>query len=197
MKKYLKNYIDNNLKNIFTIFSFIIIGLVLGIFIFNISNESDKIDIVESAKKILDISKSENFEGINIIFNSLKSNILIITIVYFAALTLIPQILINLISMIKGISLGIYIPVLFNIFGINNGILVLLILIIIPNLIYILAYIFLCNNSILIHRNIIEEGIKFSTFCFEIVKVVITISLMLVAVILEQISVIVITSCIL
>lgn len=194
MKKYLKDYIYNNSKNIFTIFLFIVIGLVVGIFIFNVSDENLKQEIIQSIRNTLYISKNNNFEGINIIINSLSTNITLICIIYFISLTLIPRLLINLVSMLKGISLGLYIPVLFNIFGISNGIISLLILIVIPNIIYISSYIYLCNNAILFHKKILEEGFKFSNFCLESVKVVITFSLMLASVILEQISVIIIIS---
>lgn len=192
MKKYLKDYIYENFKVIFAIFLFIIIGLVLGIFIFNISEETVKSGIIQSAKSTLEIAKEEKFEGINIILNSIVMNFFVILIIYFSSITLIPKALINIVSILKGISLGLYIPVLFNIFGISNGILSLIIYIIIPNIIYISSYIFLCNNAILFHNKIIEEDFKLSNLCFEMIKIVIVFSLMLVSVILEQVAVMVI-----
>ena len=83
MKKYLKDYIYNNFKNIFTIFIFIAIGLVVGIFLFNISDESAKSQIIQSVRNTLDLSKNKNFEGVNIIINSLTTNISLIIIIYF------------------------------------------------------------------------------------------------------------------
>ena len=126
MKKYLKEYIYENLKSIIIILSFIIIGLVVGIISFNISNQEIKTEIILSVKNTLDIAKNENFEGINILFNSIGINIFVISIIYFSAVTLIPKLFINLVSFFKGISLGLYIPILFNIFGIGNGILSLI-----------------------------------------------------------------------
>jgi len=189
MKKYLRDYIYNNIKNIFTIFFVVVIGLVVGIVLFNISEVSIKNEIIQSVTNTLNVSKSKNFEGINIMMNSLTTNMFLIGIIYFISLTLIPKLLINLVSLLKGVSIGLYIPVIFSIFGVGNGILVLLILIIIPNIVYIASYIYLCNNSILFHERISEEGFKISTLCLECIKVVITFSLILVSVILEQISV--------
>lgn len=192
MKKYLKEYIYENLKSIIIILSFIIIGLVVGIISFNISNQEIKTEIILSVKNTLDIAKNENFEGINILFNSIGINIFVISIIYFSAVTLIPKLFINLVSFFKGISLGLYIPILFNIFGIGNGILSLILLIILPNIIYIAAYIYMCNNSILFHNKVVEQGIKLSIICVEIFKIVITLALFIGSVILEQIGIFVV-----
>lgn len=189
MKKYLKEYIYENLKSIIIILSLIIIGLVVGIISFNISNQEIKTEIILTVKNTLDISKDENFEGINILFNSIGINIFVISIIYFSAVTLIPKLFINLVSFFKGISLGLYIPILFNIFSIGNGILSLILLIILPNIIYISAYIYMCNNSILFHNKVIEQGIKLSIICVEIFKIVITLALFIGSVILEQIGI--------
>lgn len=192
MKKYLKEYIYENLKSIIIILSFIIIGLVVGIISFNISNQEIKTEIILSVKNTLDIAKNENFEGINILFNSIGINIFVISIIYFSAVTLIPKLFINLVSFFKGISLGLYIPILFNIFGIGNGILSLILLIILPNIIYIAAYIYMCNNSILFHNKVVEQGIKLSIICVEMFKIVITLALFIGSVILEQIGIFVV-----
>lgn len=166
----------------------------MGIVIFNVSDGSVKNEIIQNVKNTIDISKNQNFEGINIIINSVSSNLAIIIIIYFSAVTLIPKLLINMISMLKGISIGLYIPVLFNIFGLGNGLLVLFLLIVIPNIIYISSYIYLCSNAIIFNEKIIAEGFKISIFCCELVKIVIAFSLMLASVILEQISVMIIIS---
>lgn len=192
MKKYLKEYIYINFRNIFTIFLFIVIGLVVGIAIFHSSGENVRNEIINNAMNTLNIAKNQNFEGINIIINSIKMNFCIILIIYFASITLIPKLLINIVSLLKGISLGLYIPVLFNIFGISSGIFSLILLIIIPNLIYIAPYIFLSNNAILFHDKIINEDFKISTIFSEAIKIVIVFSLMLVSTMLEQIAAMVI-----
>lgn len=192
MKKYLKEYIYENLKSIIIILAFIIIGLVVGIISFNISNEDIKTEIISTVRNTLDISKNENFEGINILFNSIGTNLFVISIIYFSAITLIPKIIINIVSFFKGISLGLYIPILFYIFSIGDGILSLIFLIILPNIIYIAAYIYMCNNSILFHNKVIEHGIKLSIVCVEFFKIVITLALFIASVILEQIGIFVV-----
>lgn len=192
MKKYLREYIYTNFKNIVMIFTFIIIGIAMGIIIFNTSEEVVKNEIVQNAKNIIDISKNQNFEGINIIINSISLNFIMITIIYFAAVTLIPRVIINIISMLRGISIGLYIPVLFSIFGIGNGFIALIILIIIPNIINISSYIYLCSNAIIFNKKIIDEGFKISVFLYEITKIIIAFSLILLSVILEQVGVIII-----
>lgn len=189
MKKYLKEYIQENINSIIVILLFIIFGLVVGIFCFNISNKEIKNEIILNVKNTLDIAKSENFEGINIILNSIGVNIFIIAIIYFSAITLIPKILINITSFLKGVSLGLYIPVLFNILGVSEGVVSLILLIVLPNIIYIAAYIYMCNNSIIFHEKVLEHGIKFSIVCLESLKIVITFALIISSIILEQVGV--------
>ena len=189
MKKYLKEYIQENFNSIIMIVLFITIGLVVGILGFYISDEIIKNEIILNVRNTLDIAKNENFECINILLNSFVTNIFIIAIIYFSTITLIPKILINLTSFFKGISIGLYISILFSIFGIYDGIIALFFLIVLPNIIYISAYIYMCNNSIIFHNKVLKHEVKVSIICLECIKLVIALVLIISSIILEQIGV--------
>ena len=67
MLDYIKEYINNNFKSIVLIFSCLIIGLVVGIITFNFMPGGTKTEIIQTLNNTLSSTKSENFEGINVI----------------------------------------------------------------------------------------------------------------------------------
>ena len=71
MKKYLRNYVEDNINNIIMIFLCIIIGLVIGIIIFNTSDINTKDQLIKGVNETLEISKNDNFECIDILYNGI------------------------------------------------------------------------------------------------------------------------------
>lgn len=188
MKDFIKEYISENIKIIVMIFLCITIGLVIGLFLYQIITPEIRTELVNTMKSTLDLTKQENFEGINIIKNGMISNILLVVIIYTISLTLISTYLIGLLSLFKGLSIGIYIPTLFQIFGPSKGILAMLLLVIIPNLVYIPSYIFLATNSINFHFSLLGDENKFTLLIKEVIKIVLGFSIMFLGVVLEQLT---------
>lgn len=188
MKSFVKEYLKENIKVISIIFICIIVGIIIGLFLYKSTTPQIREDFITTMKNTLDITKKDDFEGINIIRNGMISNILLLLIIYIISLTLVAPYLIALLSMFKGISIGIYIPTLFQIFGASKGILAVFLLVIVPNLVYIPSYIFLCTNSLNFHYLILSSENKFSIFIKEVVKIIIGFSIMFIGVILEQLT---------
>ena len=140
MKNYLFKYTKENYKTIKTLVFCLVIGMIMGIIVFNIIDNSIKNELIHNVKTTLDIAKNKNFEGINIIKNGIISNALIC---FF--------------NLLKGISIGIYISTLFSIFGTGNGLLALILIVLLPNLIYIPSYIYVCTNAINFHYSVLFE----------------------------------------
>lgn len=186
MKAKIIRYINENIKNITIIGILIIIGIIVGIFLYQFVSSSIRNDLLKTMKDTLDLTKSENFAGINIIKNGMISNILLVLVIYTLAFTLLSPYLIGLLSFIKGLSIGMYIPTLFNIFGMSKGILATLLLVIIPNLIYIPSYIFFSVNSIKFHYTLLSSENKIMSFALEIIRIIFGFSIMFLGVILEQ-----------
>lgn len=189
MLDYIKEYINNNFKSIVLIFSCLIIGLVIGIITFNFMTSGTKTEIIQTLNNTLSSTKSENFEGINVIKNGMISNGILVLILYFSSITLIAPGLVCMTNIFKGFSIGIYIPTLFYVFGFGNGIIALLLLVIIPNLIYIPAFIYLSINSVSFHYELIEAkenggGIKITIK--EMYKLILGFSVIALSVIIEQ-----------
>lgn len=188
MKKKIIEYIGENIKSIIIILGCIVIGIVVGIFLYQVISSGIKNDLVQTMKNTLELTKGENFEGINIIKNGMISNLILVAVIYAMSLTLISPYLISMLSFLKGLAIGMYIPTLFNIFGVSKGILAVLLLTIIPNLIYIPSYIYLSVNSIKFHFSLLTNESKMIIFTKEFFKVILGFSIMFLGVILEQLT---------
>lgn len=186
MKKYLEKYIGENAKVIKITSLAIIVGILIGIFIFQLFNIELKHEFINSIKNTLDIAKSGNFENINIIKNGILSNFLLVTLVYLAAITLIAPICITGINFLKGLSIGLYISTLFYIFGLGKGLLVTFLIVILPNMIYLPTFIYLSTNAINFYYMITEKNNKLSLIAKESYRIIISISLIILSVLIEQ-----------
>lgn len=189
MLEYIKEYVKDNFKSIIVLLSCIIIGIVVGIFVFCFMNDGTKNELIKTLNETLSYTKNENFQGINVIKNGMISNFILVIILYFAAITLIAPGLVCIINAFKGFAIGLYIPTLFQVFGFGNGILVLLLLVIIPNIVYIPAFIYLSINSLNFHSHITMltgSGNKIGVIIKEIYKLILGFSIISLSVIVEQ-----------
>lgn len=189
MLKYITEYINDNFKSIVVILSCIIIGIIAGIFVYQFLSQGTKTELVNTLRTTLDYSKNEGFEGINVIKNGMVSNAILIIVIYLSAITLIAPSLVCIINIFKGFAIGIYIPTLFQVFGFGNGILSLLLLVVLPNIIYIPAFIYLSINSLKFHYMITDkdkQGSKIGLIVKEGYKLILGFSVIALSVILEQ-----------
>ncbi|MDO4282864.1 MAG: stage II sporulation protein M [Clostridia bacterium] len=188
MKEYLEKYIKENYKILKITCICFIIGLVVGMILYLFVSDGIKNEFTMTLKNTLELSKSSNFENINIIKNGVISNAILLFMIYFCSITLAAPVLISMITFFKSFSIGIYIPIIFNIFGISNGLLVLLLLLIIPNILYIPAFIFSVTNAIKFHYLLFEESETSMIFkCLkEFIFVLISFSMMILSIVVEQ-----------
>ena len=117
-----------------------------------------------------------------------NSSFLLLFLIYFCALTIVCPILIFIIDFIKGFAIGIYIPTIFCVFGFGNGLLVLFLLVILPNLIYVPALIYSFCSSLNFNYNILNSKEKsfLQIFLKERINLVFIISIILLSVVVEQ-----------
>lgn len=191
MKKYIEKYISENLNKIYTFLAFLLIGLVVGLLVYNLTSNEVKQELNTTIKDTLELTKQENFEGINVIKNGVISNIIICALIYFSALTLLTPYIVSIINFLKGFTIGIYIPTVFAVFGIGKGILAFILLVLLPNIIYLPAFIYLSINSVNIHNEMIKDGNdknKMGTILKEGIFLIITFSIMSLATVIEQLT---------
>ena len=157
MSNSIQKYIRENISTILKILFIYFIGVAVGIIIFIFTDiKTEYINIVSG---VFEGVKSDNFEGINVIANGIKNNIIYIGILYFSLITIIAPLIICFFVFLKAIVTGIYLCTLYSVFGVFNGILVSLISVIIPNIFSLIGYIIICTNIINLFK-LISQGEK-------------------------------------
>lgn len=190
VKKWIKNYLMNNKYEVL-VFSFIILtGVIIGITTFLVANDETRRIATEAVTGVLDLSAKEEFIKADIVLNGLKSNLIFITILFIFAMTLFGKWGIYICMLIKGISLGIYTSVLFNVFGFGYGLLVNILLVLLVNIIYIPALIYICVSLYNLNFDIFKmrNGVNISSSIIKSIFEVFTgFILIFSSIILEQI----------
>ncbi len=187
MKHYIADYIDKNIKSITILVLCLVSGLVVGIITYQFLDDGIRNEFVNSMKSTLDITKQENFEGINVIKNGIGSNSIMVALIYLGAITLIAPFIVCIFNLFKGFVLGIYVCTIFNIFGFGNGLLSIFLIVLVPNIVYIPSFIYMCVNSINFHYDIIDNNTnKLGRIIKESYLILVGFSIMFLSVILEQ-----------
>ncbi len=185
MSNSIQKYIRENISTILKILFIYFIGVAVGIIIFIFTDiKTEYINIVSG---VFEGVKSDNFEGINIIANGIKNNIVYIGILYFSLITIIAPLIICFFVFLKAIVTGIYLCTLYSVFGVFNGILVSLISVIIPNIFSLIGYIIICTNVINLFKLISQgEKVDIRQIIVHIYYLLISISLISFSIVLEQ-----------
>ena len=185
MSNSIQKYIRENISTILKILFIYFIGVAVGIIIFVFTDiKTEYINIVSG---VFEGVKSDNFEGINIIANGIKNNIVYIGILYFSLITIIAPLIICFFVFLKAIVTGIYLCTLYSVFGVFNGILVSLISVIIPNIFSLIGYIIICTNVINLFKLISQgEKVDIRQIIVHIYYLLISISLISFSIVLEQ-----------
>lgn len=157
MSNSIQKYIRENISIILKILSIYLIGILIGVALFVFTDIKD--EYVNIVNGVFEGATLENFEGINIITNGIKNNIIYIGILYFSLITIIAPLIICFFVILKAIVTGIYICTLYSVFGIFNGILVSIVSVIIPNIFSLIGYIIICTNIINLFK-LISQGEK-------------------------------------
>lgn len=185
MSNSIQKYIRENISTILKILFIYFIGVAVGIIIFIFTDiKTEYINIVSG---VFEGVKSDNFEGINVIANGIKNNIIYIGILYFSLITIIAPLIICFFVFLKAIVTGIYLCTLYSVFGVFNGILVSLISVIIPNIFSLIGYIIICTNVINLFKLIFQgEKVDIKQVLKHLYFLLISISLISFSIVLEQ-----------
>lgn len=134
----------------------ILIGVISGFIIYNFSGKEVKDRLVNQMTESIEYSNNGEIIKSEVIYNGIKNNISLVFFMFVFSIMLYGTILIYFIFIIKGVSIGIYIGTLFGIFGFWWGLLVILILVILVNVVYIPAMIFIGSTFINYNLNVLE-----------------------------------------
>ena len=191
LKRWFKEYIEINKRDILIVISFILLGIIIGIGAYIFASDAVKELAVASVKEVFDISKSETYVKTNIIVNGIKADILLILILAILSVTLFGKWIIYIIMILKGAALSVYTILLFNIFGPLWGIVTTLILVILVNILYLPALIYLVVSFLEVNFNVFKARLN-SLNVASIYKVLLVIFLSFVimfsSIVVEQIA---------
>lgn len=143
--------------------------MACGIGIYFLTNANTTNELILSIKEIFDISLEGKILKTNVILNGVKINLTLILIMLFFSITLIGRWFIYITTIFKGAAIGIYSCIMFSIFGWWWGILIALLLVVLVNLVYIPAYIYLTTTLLAFNFEIFNTR-KDSTNLYCIVK---------------------------
>jgi hypothetical protein len=165
LKDYILKLLKENKKSIKVFIFCILLGLATGFISFNFLSMDNKQELVNSVKVTLDICKNENFEKVSILQNGLNSSFITVILFLIVSTTIVAPIVFCCIYFLKGFAIGIYISVIYSIFGFWNGTLSNFLINIIPNLIFIPVYIYIGIKTIDFHyyicgTNTLREKLK-------------------------------------
>ncbi len=155
MKNVIMNYINKN-KFIFIIISIIFcIGIAIGIISINMSSDVQKNEINIYITNLLNhIKSNENIDRIQLLFLSIKNNVLLIVIIWILGCTIIGGPIIYLVILYKGFLLGYTISALVAVLGIKTGTLFAISSLTFQNIIFLPFIFIMAENGIMIHKDI-------------------------------------------
>lgn len=163
IKKWLKEYINRNIYDILIVLVMLLIGIIAGIGIFIFAPDPSKEMLITSARSIFELSKNEAYIKTNIILNGLEMNAILLLVLVVSSITLFGKRIIQFIVILKGIAISIYGLVLFKIFGLGYGLIAVGLLILLVNIIYLPAFIYLVVTCLEINFNIFKTKISNTT----------------------------------
>lgn len=182
MSKNIQKYLYDNLGSIIKLLVIFGMGIVIGLFVFNINGEYK-----EAVKQVFESTKSENFDGINVILNGIKNNGIILLVMYMSLFTYISPAICSSLIFLKGCILSIYSCALIYILGMGKGILFAFLTNIFPSIFSLIAYMLITINICDIFKNLKNfKGINLSIIIKDIYILLIAVSLICFSLVLEQ-----------
>ena len=181
----MKKYIQENIETIIKFGMICVAGILLGIIMYSFA-DSSYIDII---KNIFDQSKNEDFNGINILVNGLKNNVIYVGVCYLTLMFIYTPLALLFLIILKCTSIGIYMCSIFSLFGFSKGIICVLVGVILPDIFCLFGYILISTNILDVYKRI-KEGTKIRLYngINFVYILLISISLISFSIVIEQLS---------
>lgn len=187
LKKWLKEYVQINKREILIIVGLIMLGAIMGCATYIFSTIEIKQAITSSVKDVFELCKGQRNIKVNIILSGIKINTVIITLLGAFSIMLGGKYLIYCLAFIKGAALSLYAIIIFNVFGGIWGIVMNLLLVVFVNIIYIPAFIYLMIVFLEVNFSVFKSKLNISIFKLLLATVLCYI-LMFCSVVIEQLA---------
>lgn len=147
MKKILIDYIIKNKKNFIIILILFCIGISIGSFSINNSDNSQKEEINSYITNlILNIKTAQNIDKNELLFLSIIENIKTILIIWFLGCTIVGGVFIYFSIIYKGFTIGYTISAMIAVLSVKKGITIALISLLLQNIIFLPAFFLIAEN---------------------------------------------------
>jgi len=154
----LVNYIIENKKTFLTILIVFFVGMILGVIFINHAQSSQVVEINNYVNELINnIKTSEHINKTDILFQSIKQNVLIILIIWLLGCTIIGSFFIYLVIIYRGFSLGYTIAAVVACLDVKSAIIFILSALLIQNIIF-LPTIFILSESGIKLYNVISKN---------------------------------------
>lgn len=154
-------YISNNIKEIISIISLFLIGIIISIIFMNNVNDVQKEEIKSYiANYIADIKEGQTINQKAVFWDSIKNNFLFAIILWFGGLTIIGIPIVYITIIFKGFTFGYSISSIIAVLGIGKGSLFAFGSMFLQNLLAIPAIFAIAVSGIKIYKAIVKDKIK-------------------------------------
>ena len=161
MKNVLIEYLIRNKKTFIMILILFCIGIAIGIFSVNNSNEMQKQELNIYIESLIEkIKNSEDIDNFKLLCLSIKENSAVILIVWFLGCTIIGGIFIYLAIIYRGFCIGYTISAMIAVLGIKQGIIISLVSMLFQNIIFLPAFFIIAENGIKLYKGIYKKCIN-------------------------------------
>lgn len=187
----IKQEIINNIKSYLIVTIIFVVGIFLGVLFINKAENKEEIE--KYICTYIDETKTlQNGDFFGELVTDIKSNILLVLLLWFAGTTIIGIPIVFGIILARGFCLGYTISSCIFVLGRVKGLMFVLLTIFLQNIIFIPAILILGVSSIKLYKSIIKdrrrENIKLSIFKHSVISIFILIALMIASVIKIEIS---------
>lgn len=162
MNKVLLNYVKNNKKLFFRLLFFILIGIIVGVIYFNVVLED--VEREEISVFVLNtqtrLKENVDINYIRLLMNSIKKNTFYIFLIGMLGLFVFGNLLVYLILIFKGLSIGFTISTFLYSFSFSTEFILLIILCIFQNIIIIPSILLISEKSEKLSKSIKEKRIN-------------------------------------
>ena len=162
MNKVLLNYVKNNKKLFLRLLFFILIGIIIGVIYFNVVLED--VEREEISVFVLNtrtrLKENVGLDYIKLLINSIKKNTSYILLIGILGLFVFGNLLVYIILIFKGVSLGFTISTFLYSFSLSLDFCMLIILCIFQNIIIIPSILLISEKSEKLSKSIKEKRIN-------------------------------------
>ena len=147
MRKILIDYIIKNKKNFIIIILLFCIGISIGSFSINNSDNSQKEEINSYITNLIsNIKTAQNIDKTELLFLSITENIKTILIIWFLGCTIVGGVFIYFSIIYKGFTIGYTISAMIAVLSVKKGITIALISLLLQNIIFLPAFFLIAEN---------------------------------------------------